>query len=200
MAITTYSELVAAVANWLTRDDLVERIPEFITLAEAKLNRGVRFFGMEKRSSISVDMSSGEPQYISVPSDFHSVIRMYLPDETGSPLIEYVEETRASEYASLYTATGRPVHFTAFGDELQLIPPPDEAYRIEMVYRSLIPALSDSNQTNWLLTIAPDAYLYGALLEAAPYMKDDERIQVWVAGLTAAIDGLNNIQPGKVPM
>ena len=47
--------------------------------------------------------------------------------------------------------------------------------------------------SNWLLACAPDAYLYGALLESAPYIKDDERIAVWTAGLVSVIDGLNGL-------
>lgn len=194
MAITTYSELKTAVANWLGRDDLTSRIPEFITLAEAKLNRGLRYYAMEKRSSISVNLSSDEPQYISLPDDFQTPIRIYLPDETGQPRIEFVNRERAGEYATLYTTAGQPLYATLFGDEMELIPVPDDSYRIEMIYRALVPPLTDSNETNWLLTIAPDAYLYGALLEAAPYMVDDARVEVWALGLKTTMDGLNNLE------
>ncbi len=62
-----------------------------------------------------------------------------------------------------------------------------------MIYRKVVPALSDANTSNWLLACAPDAYLYGALLESAPYIKDDERIAVWTAGLVSVINGLNDL-------
>lgn len=193
MTIASYSDLKGAVANWLARGDLTARIPEFITLAEAKLNRDLRYFGMEKRSSISVNLSSSEPQYISLPDDFQSAIRISLPDETGKPIIEYIDQTRANELATLFSTTGRPIYFTVFGDEMELLPVPNQAYRVEMVYRALLPALSDSNATNWLLDLAPDAYLYGALLEAAPFMLDDERVAIWAAGLKVAMESLNNL-------
>jgi hypothetical protein len=61
-----------------------------------------------------------------------------------------------------------------------------------MVYRQNIPALA-SNTTNWLLALAPDLYLYGALLESAPYIKEDGRIQTWGLGFTAALSDLNNL-------
>jgi hypothetical protein len=61
-----------------------------------------------------------------------------------------------------------------------------------MIYRQNVPALA-SNSTNWLLLAAPDIYLYGALLEAAPYLQNDDRIQTWGAGLATALDGLNNL-------
>lgn len=76
------------------------------------------------------------------------------------------------------------------GSEIELAPTPDANYTIEMVYRQNIPALA-SNTTNWLLTAAPDLYLYGTLLETAPYLKEDERIQTWALGLKTALDSLN---------
>ncbi len=62
-----------------------------------------------------------------------------------------------------------------------------------MVYRTNIPALSDTNTSNWLLDLAPDLYLYGALLESAPYIKEDARIQTWGLGFSSALDGLNTL-------
>ena len=71
-------------------------------------------------------------------------------------------------------------------------PTPDAAYTIEMVYRQYVPPLV-SNGTNWLLALAPDLYLYGALLETSPYIKEDARIQTWGLGLNAALSDLNNL-------
>jgi hypothetical protein len=71
-----------------------------------------------------------------------------------------------------------------------LAPTPDRNYSIEMVYRANIPSLA-TNAGNWLLTLAPDLYLYGTLLESAPYIKEDGRIQTWGLGLTAALNDLN---------
>jgi len=56
---------------------------------------------------------------------------------------------------------------------------PDTGYTGELTYYGKIPVLSDSNTSNWLLAYAPDLYLYGALLEATPYLKDDERLATW---------------------
>ena len=62
-----------------------------------------------------------------------------------------------------------------------------------MIYRQNIPALTSTNTSNWLLTLAPDLYLYGTLLETAPYLKEDERIQTWATGLTTTLDSLNRL-------
>jgi hypothetical protein len=62
-----------------------------------------------------------------------------------------------------------------------LLPIPDSTYTAELIYYAKLSKLSASTSTNWLLAQAPDVYLYGALLQAAPYLQDDARIQVWVS-------------------
>jgi hypothetical protein len=193
MAISTYDELQDAVANWLARDDLTLRIPEFIALAEAKFNRGLRSNLMEVRSTATVDLASDEPEFIALPGDFQTMRRIRLNGVSGKPRLEFKSGAQADEYRyGVANVTGQPRYFTIMGDELELIPTPDSAYTLEMVYRANL-GLSDSVTTNWLLTLAPDAYLYGALMESAPYIKEDARINTWSAGLKYAMDGLNSL-------
>lgn len=193
MALTTYSELQTAVANWLSRDDLTSRIPEFISLCEAKLNRELTVRQMETRVTTSCDTTDAEPEFISLPDDFQSMRRIRLSSVTGKPRLKYLSGTQADEFRyGDDNTSGQPSHFTIMGSEIELIPTPDSDYTIEMVYRKNIPALA-SNSTNWLLTFAPDVYLYGALLESAPYIKEDQRIQTWALGFSNAIDSLNRL-------
>lgn len=193
MSIENYTELQAAVANWLARDDLTGRIPEFVSLCEAKLNRELFVRQMEERSTATVDIGSSEPEFISLPDDFQSMRSIRLSSVSGKPRLEFVASATMDEYRQRCgNVAGRPMYFTIVGSEIELVPTPDEAYDLEMVYRTNIPSLA-SNPTNWLLTLAPDAYLYGTLLEAMPYTKEDERIQVWLAGFSSAIDGLNRL-------
>ena len=194
MAINTYATLVTAVDNWLARADLTARTPEFIALAEAKFNRELRVRQMEQRSTATVNTASSEPEFIALPGDFHTMRRVRLSSVTGKPRLGFLSGTQMDEqrYSDSNTS-GRPQYFTVFGDEMELLPTPDEAYTIEMVYRKYIPALTSDNTTNWLLTLAPDLYLYGALMEAAPYMHEDERIATWASGVTGALNGLNEM-------
>ena len=89
-------------------------------------------------------------------------------------------------------APGVPQYFSVFGNELELFPTPGAITTIEMIYRANLPSLN-ANTTNWLLALAPDAYLYGALLEASPYIKNDGRIQVWGAAVASALSDLNSL-------
>jgi hypothetical protein len=194
--IANYTALQTAVTEYLARDQdttLVARIPSFIQLAESKFNRQLFVRQMERRSIAVVDPTADEPEFIALPSDFQSMRRIRLTSVAGKPSLEFKSGTQMDEYRfGTSNVAARPRYFTLFGDELELAPTPDAAYTIEMVYRQAIPPLA-SNDTNWLLALAPDLYLYGALLEAAPYLKEDARIQTWGLGLSSALSELNNL-------
>jgi len=197
MSITNYATLVAAITEYIARDQdatFVARIPTFIQLAEAKFNRELYVRQMEIRATTVVDTTSTEPEMLALPSDFQSMRRVRLSSVTGKPLLQYMSGAQMDEYRpTIANVASRPLYFTIFGSEMELAPTPDQAYTVEMVYRATIPALTSTNTTNWLLTLAPDLYLYGALLESAPYIKEDGRIQTWALGMTTALDGLNKL-------
>lgn len=194
--IVDYTSLQAAVTEYLARNQdatLIARIPTFIQLAEAKFNRQLFVRQMEQRSTALVDTASSEPEFISLPSDFQSMRRVRLSSVTGKPCLEFKSGTQIDEYRfGNSDVAGQPRYFTVFGDEIEFAPTPDAAYTIEMIYRKNIPPLA-GNDTNWLLALAPDLYLYGALLESAPYIKEDGRIQTWGLGFAAALNELNNL-------
>jgi hypothetical protein len=75
---------------------------------------------------------------------------------------------------------------------IELVPPAVDDITIDMVYYGKIPALSDANTTNWLLTKAPDVYLYGALTHAAPFLMDDQRMAVFSQIYLARVQSLQD--------
>jgi hypothetical protein len=192
--ITSYVTLQTAIGDYLKRDQdtqLTAAFPGFIQLFEAKMNRELFVRQMEARSTTTIDTTTSEPEMISLPTDFQSMRRVRLSSVTGKPALEFRSGTQMDEFRFTNSnTTGRPRYFTIFGVEMELGPTPDANYTVEMVYRQNIPPLS-ANSTNWLLTLAPDLYLYGALLESAPYLKEDDRIQVWGLGFKTALDELN---------
>lgn len=194
--IVDYPSLQTAVTEYLARDQdatLIARIPSFIQLAEAKFNRQLFVRQMESRATAVVDLSAGEPEFIALPSDFQSMRRVRLSSVTGKPGLEFRSGVQMDEFRfKSADIAAQPCYFTVFGNEIELAPTPDQAYTIEMIYRASIPPLS-VNTSNWLLTLAPDLYLYGALMEAAPYIKEDARIQTWGLGFTSALNDLNNL-------
>lgn len=193
--VTDYTSLQTAVTEYLARDQdttLIARIPTFVQLTEAKMNREVFVRQMEQRSTTIADVTTTEPEFISLPTDFQSMRRVRLSSVTGKPCLEFRSAVQMDELRlTSGNIAGQPRYFTIFGSEIELLPTPDQNYTIEMVYRKNIPALSATNTTNWLLTLAPDLYLYGALLESSPYIKEDARIQTWGLGFKTALDGIN---------
>lgn len=173
MAITTYSELQTAVADWLNRSDLTATIPNFIALAEAQMNRQIRHRKMQTTASLTV--SSG---YTNLPSDWLENIRFQLNTNPVTPLA-YETPEQILEDSQKYSSSGQPMFFSVVGTQLQVLPSPDSSYDASLLYYAKIPSLSDSATTNWLLTESPDVYLYATLIQSAPYLKEDERLGTW---------------------
>lgn len=186
MPISTYAELQAAISDWLNRDDLAAVVPSFIALAEADINRSLRDYRMEKRSEAQL-----EAQYSALPADWLETIRLALAD--GSHRLELASDGALAELrAARNDATGRPTHYAHTAGGLELYPTPDATYNAELVYFAKVPALSASATSNWLLAAAPDVYLYGALTQSAPYLKDDQRAAIWAGLYQNAINNLNS--------
>ena len=189
MALSTFTELKDAVADWLDRSDLTARIPDFITLAETRINRELRIRPMEVRS---VAYTSSGQKYFNLPGGYLQMRNIQLNTNPTTPLEYITPEMLDRLYGS--NTTGKPRAYTLIGDEIQLSPIPDAAYEIEMAFYENITSLGDGTSGtvtyNWLTQNAPDILLYGSLMEAEPFIKNDERIPVWLNGYSNAIDKL----------
>lgn len=175
MAITTYSELKSAVADWLNRDDLTSAIPNFITMAEAQMNRQIRHRKMVTRATATLDTP-----YFAVPSDWKETIRFQLNTNPVTPLV-FVTPEQLTEDSQMYSAANQPMFYTTIGQQFEVLPQPDGSYEAELLYYAKIPSLSDAAPTNWLLTESPDIYLYATLIQSSPYLKEDERTAIWTS-------------------
>ncbi len=186
MAITTYAELQSAITDFLNRDDSAAIAPTFISMAESNLSRDIRHWRQEKRSTAEIDT-----QYSAIPADFLEAVRFYITSGDTRPL-ELISQAEMLDrkFRNLNTS-GQPAYYAITAGEIEVYPVPDGTYTAELYYMANLPALSDSNTSNWLLQYYPDAYLYGSLIHSAPYLKDDARLQIWAALYQSAIDGIN---------
>jgi len=175
MAITTYSELKSAVADWLNRSDLTSAIPNFISMAEAQMNRQIRHRKMVTRATATLDTP-----YFAVPSDWKETIRFQLNTNPITPLV-FVTPEQLLEDSQMYSAANQPMFYTTIGQQFEVLPQPDGSYEAELLYYAKIPSLSDGAPTNWLLTESPDIYLYATLIQSSPYLKEDERTAIWTS-------------------
>lgn len=185
MAITTYAELQTAIAAWSHRDDLTSVIPDFIVMTEALFNHGdeeldfapLRTWQMETTDDFTV--TSGA---VALPSDFLEPIRLTA---ATSPVreIEYAEPGWLKEaYPSGQDADSQRFYTIESGSVIS-------ANDFEMVYYQAIPDLA-TNNSNWLLTAFPNAYLYGGLLQYSIYSKSDVQAQRYLRLMRGAVRGL----------
>lgn len=184
MALANYSDLKAGVAAWLMgRDDLTAVIPDFITLAESRINRVLRVREMEATTTLTPASN-----VCTLPSDFIEARHVYANASSTKCVLEPVTPDYAVSNYQTNVAGSVPLFYTIVGSSLTAYPLSDST--ITLTYYKKVPALSDSAATNWLLTKAPEVYLYGALSEAAPYLEDDARLQTWLALFQAGVQGL----------
>ena len=187
MALSNYTELKDAIADWLDRSDLTARIPDFIALAEARVNRELRIRAMEVRSTMTATVNK---RYFNLPGGYLQMRNFQINTNPITPLEYITPEMLDRLYGS--STTGKPRAYTLIGDEIQLAPIPDSEYTIEMAFYEKFTPLGDGTSgtvtSNWLTKNAPDVLLYGALIEAEPFIKNDERIQLWLTAYKEAID------------
>ena len=191
MAISNYTELKTAVANWLDRDDLTDRIPEFIALAEARFNRVLCLRSMEVK--YTADTVAGQ-RNLALPASY---IQMRNFQVNTSPLttLSYVTP---EIYDRVWggSTSGTPKFYTILANEVSFGPIPATIMEVEMLFYKKFDNLASATTSgypdsiNWLLTNAPDIYLYGTMLEAEPFIMNDERVPLWAQALQQGVSDL----------
>jgi hypothetical protein len=184
--ITSYATLVSTVADYLNRQDLTAQIPTFIQLAEADMNTRLRCREMIVRAT-----TTNDDEFVKLPLDFLESINMQIVG--GQSPLRYITLDE-SDIVNARQGYNAPSFYSLMNGAIELVPPPATGVdvEIEMVYYGKITALSDSNTTNWLLLKAPDVYLYGALVHAAPFLMDDQRISVFGSFYSQRVEALND--------
>jgi hypothetical protein len=147
-------------------------------------------------------------QFTTLPGDLVQMANLRLlvdhAPSRGAATQQYVPLTDLDEMRARYSNVGQPMYYSVAGTQLELLPAPDQAYTAEMLYHAKVPALGPDTDTNFILANHPDLYLYGALLQASPYLKDDARVQTWAQFYGAAANDLKlqseRAQLGAAPL
>lgn len=195
MDLSTGPGLVAAVGEFLNREDLTAQIPAFVRLAEAAFNRELRLRDM--LVSADFDLLSGETS-AALPANFLEArsVRVSSPPEHAAVLTYADPDTIFDmRFRDPMAAAGFGLakHYSIIGNNIELAPKPAAQVHVQMQYYARIPALdvTTPGATSWLLTRAPDLYLYGTLISSAPYLAEDERIATWTQLAVNAVNSLN---------
>lgn len=193
--ITNYSTLVAALEEYLARDDLQGYAPLFVQAAEGRFNTELKVVDMQKTTG-ALALSGGA---IDLPADFVDWVSTEWKPPNGTtgqrPLnLRYVEAD-SPEFRSRHRPNGPPQFYTLLAGKVRVAP--DAGGTLELVYYGRLTPLTTDTPTNWLITKAPEVYLYGALLEAMLFQKDEARSAQWFTLLDkrlAAIFGQGDTQ------
>jgi len=205
-AAMTFQSLRDDVRNYLERgasaatDPIVyEQIPKLINFAERRIARDIKIQGFQ--TVVTTTMQSGV-SVMAKPDRWRETVSINIGTGASSNTRQLLF-TRSYEYCRTYwpdeTATAQPVFYTDYDYKHWLFAPtPDNAYPIEIVYYELPPLLDETTQQNWLTNFAPNALLYGTLLEATPFLKNDERIPIWLNFYQMSIESLNTEDMKKI--
>jgi len=187
MALSTYTELKAALADWLHRTDLTSQIVDFIDLAEVEINSEIRTRQMQVDETLS--LTSGT-KTVALPSRYIDPISLELviTGENNTPLFYVSPQNISSNTAT----SSRPVFWTINGDNIEFEYLADQTYSLS--FRMLKGYDLAATETNDLLTKYPGLYLFGALLQAAPYMVDDQRIGTWQNSYDKALSKAKKVE------
>ena len=190
--VMTYDSLVSDIQLYLERTDTVtvDKIPTFIMLAEQVLATDIKFLG-----SLTVATSTmvlGDP-VIDKPARWRKTVSMNVTvnDERSPIFLRKYEYLR--EFWPNTNETDVPLFYCDYDYTHWLVAPtPADAYTYEVLYYERVQPLDSTNQSNWFTQYAPQALLYGSLLQAMPYLKNDDRIPMWQSQYNAVVQALQN--------
>jgi hypothetical protein len=189
-AVMTYDSLVDDISSYLERDDTqtLEKIPTFIMLAEQVIASPIKFLG---NLTVNESQMVTATNIIAKPARWHKTVSMnILVDGVRQPIF-----LRTYEYLRQYwpeaTEEDIPKYYADYDYSHWLVAPtPADDYTFEVLYYERVQPLDSSNQTNWFTIYAPQAMLYGSLLQAMPFLKNDERMPMWRAEYDLIINTL----------
>jgi hypothetical protein len=189
-AVMTYDTLVENIQSYLERTDTatLDKIPLFIMLAEQVIASEIKFLG--NLTVVEANMTASNP-IINKPVRWHKTVSMNVTiDGVKQPVLlrkyEYLRE-----YWPNQSQTDVPKFYCDYDYENWLVAPtPTSNYDFEVLYYERVQPLDSSNQTNWFTQYAPQALLYGCLLQAMPFLKNDERTPIWQAQYQAIMQTL----------
>jgi hypothetical protein len=189
MAISTYTELKASIANWLNRSDLTSEIADdFIKLVEADLNAKLRIRQMEQIDSITIDDEDE-----TVPTGFIAVRSFYILSNGTKYHLNYITPANLIDTKG-GSSTGMPRVYTIQSDngveQFRFSPSPDTTYTGYVEYYKAFAPLSSVNPSNYILASHPSIYLYGSLFHAANFIGgiDQAQTQNWLGMYQTALE------------
>jgi hypothetical protein len=175
----TYNSLVSDISSYLERTDTatLEKIPTFIMLAEQVIASEIQFLG--NLNVVTSTMTPNEPIIVK-PVRWYKTVSVNLTSDSKRQPVYLRKYEYLRNYWPNSALTETPLFYCDYDYTHWLVAPtPDVAYNYEVLYYERVQPLDVTNQTNWFTQYAPQAMLYGSLLQAMPFLKNDERTPMW---------------------
>lgn len=191
--ITSYTTLQTAVGDYLNRGDLTTFVPGFVQNWEERFYRDPKNFGrwMEISAEFTITAS-----VVPVPADYLGLKYAYI---SGSPSAR-LDRVSINQIYGTYPrggSDGTPVWIAREGENFVFGPEPDYGYTVRLIYwakQTLIRSFASDAAAHWIIVNAPDLALYGSLLEAQPFLLNDERVPLWAAAYSEAIQSYRDLE------
>jgi len=175
--IGNYIDLVSKVALWLDRDDLTDRIPDFVALLEARLNRLLRTLNQEQTATWVIPAGG-----YALPDSYRKMRSVRIAGQGHASLTQMSPQQVEQQFAGY---SGLPLAYYETNRVL-FIAPSNGDTTVDAIYLSRVTPLTPDNDSNWVLEEHADCYLTGTLLEAAIYIRDEQAIAL----LSTRLDGI----------
>lgn len=187
MALANYVDLQAAIANWSHRSDLTAVIPDFVTMAEARISRDLR---LRKQITSATLTTVANQATLPLPDDWLEFENLSVATSPNAQLTYVPVEHIDANFSSNYTDV--PSCFTIEGDNIIFAPIPDSNYDIAAIYYARFPSLI-TNSVNWLMTNHPNIYLFACLIEVCFYTRDVAAGNVFTQRYQSELAQLQNV-------
>lgn len=179
----SYTNFRTAFLSWADNDDVDAQADNMLTLVHARLNRMLKL--EEMTTLVTASTTAGSP-WVTKPDRYNGMRRLKVNTGTETEGLDFLPLGEFDDDISL-NAPGRPTNFTILGDRIRLGPIPDGVYTLEMAYWKKQQVLSSIVTTNVFLEQVPDLLLYGCLVEAEPWLRDNEMFVLWEARYKTAL-------------
>jgi len=189
-SVMTYDSLVENIQSYLERNDVstLDKIPLFIMLAEQVIASQIKFLG---NLTVNASTMTTGANVIDKPARWHKTVSMNLTVAGERQPVFNRRYEYLREYWPNPTTTDVPKFYCDYDyTHWMVAPTPAADYVFEVLYYERVQPLDSSNQTNWFTIYAPQALLYGSLLQAMPFLKNDERVPMWQAQYKLIMDVL----------
>lgn len=173
-----YSEVVTLALSYADREDAEtsDRMDNFISIVEARINRKLRTSKQSIRTSLMLDGS----EYYGLPQDFAGIRDIEIVDTLGATSKETLHYLSPEQLNQHSTSESDCFNYTIISDQLHIVPI-NTGKTLEIIYYRKLTSLSISNITNWLSVSHPDCYIFGLVTEISAFAKDAEAASLWDA-------------------